>query len=86
MNLLLNPTLLLGLLLSVAYASAFHLWTGRTLKDLLLYLVAAAIGFGIGQWVGGSLQLDLVRVGQIYLFETLVGAILALLIVRTITR
>ncbi len=52
MGALLNPTLLLGLLLITGYAAIFHLWTGRTIQDLAVYLVAACVGFGLGQWPG----------------------------------
>ncbi len=84
MNPLLNPTLLLGLLLSAGYAALFHLWTGRTLRDLSMYLVASLLGFGLGQWAGQSIGWSLVRIGQLNLIETAVGALLALILVRTL--
>lgn len=84
MNALLNPTLLLGLLLGVGYAALFHLWTGRTLRDLAIYLVASLVGFSLGQWAGQSTGLTLFRIGQLHILETAVGAFLALLIVRTL--
>jgi hypothetical protein len=84
MNALLNPTLLLGLLLSIGYAALFHLWTGRTVRDLTLYLIASLLGFGLGQWAGQSTGLDLFRIGQLHILETTVGAFLALFIVRTL--
>jgi uncharacterized membrane protein YeaQ/YmgE (transglycosylase-associated protein family) len=84
MNALLNPSLLLGLLLSIGYAALFHLWTGRTLRDLSLYLLASLVGFGLGQWAGQSAGLSLFRIGQLYILETAVGAFLLLFIVRTL--
>lgn len=84
MNALLNPTLLLGLLLSAGYAALFHLWTGRTLRGLILYLIASGLGFGIGQWAGQATGFDFLQIGQLHLLETAVGAFLALLIVRTL--
>jgi hypothetical protein len=83
MNAFLNPTLLFGVLLSIGYAAIFHLWTGRTLRDLSLYLLASLIGFGVGQWAGQAAGLSLLRIGQLYILETTIGAFLALLIVRT---
>lgn len=80
---LLNPTLLLAALLAIGYASFFHLWTGRSLRDLLVYLLAAGLGVAIGQWIGGTLDLNLLRIGQLHTLEVTVGAFLALLIVRT---
>ncbi|RLT44665.1 MAG: hypothetical protein DWI57_02770 [Chloroflexi bacterium] len=80
---LLNPTLLLAVLLAIGYASLFHLWTGRSLRDLFVYLAAAGVGVIVGQWIGGTIALDLLRIGQLHTIEVTVGAFLALLIVRT---
>ena len=52
---LLNPALLLAALLAIGYASLCHLWTGRSLRDLLVYLAAAGVGVVVGQWIGGTL-------------------------------
>jgi hypothetical protein len=84
MNALLNPTLLFSLLLSAGYAAIFHLWTGRTLRDLSIYLFASLIGFGLGQWVGQSMGLVFFRIGQLYVLETALGAFLVLFLVRTL--
>ena len=84
MSLLFNPTLLLATLLVTGYASLFHLWTGRSAGDLLRFLLAAAVGFALGQWVGRTLQLDILRIGQLYMLETSLAALLALILVRTL--
>ncbi|MBX3053820.1 MAG: hypothetical protein KF753_20240 [Caldilineaceae bacterium] len=80
---LLNPTLLLAILLAIAYASLFHLWTGQSLRDLFVYLLAAGAGVVVGQWIGGALGLDVLRIGQLHTVEVTIGAFLSLLIVRT---
>jgi hypothetical protein len=79
------PALLLAILLSVAYASLLHLWKGRTLRDLLLYLVASAGGFAIGQLLGLLLQIPLPRIGQVHVIEATVLAWVALIGVRELT-
>ena len=81
MPLSLNPTIMLATLMAASYATVFHLWTGRTLRDLLLFLVAASAGFGLGQWAGTSLQLGILRVGQLFLLEATVASVLALILV-----
>ena len=80
---LLNPTFLIAVLLTIGYASLFHLWTGRTLHDLLVYLAAAGVGVAVGQWIGSALALDFLRIGQLHTLEVTIGAFLSLLIVRT---
>ena len=79
------PALLLGLLLSVAYAGLLHLWKGRSLRDLLLYLIASAGGFAIGQLFGLLLQIPLPRIGQVHVVEATVFAWVALVGVRELT-
>jgi hypothetical protein len=79
------PALLLAILLSVAYASLLHLWKGRSLRDLLLYLLASTGGFAIGQLLGLLLQIPLPRIGQIHVVEASIFAWIALIGVRELT-
>jgi hypothetical protein len=79
------PALLLGILLTVAYAGLLHLWKGRSLRDLLLYLVASAGGFAVGQLLGLLLQIPLPRIGQVHVIEASVFAWVALVGVRELT-
>lgn len=86
MNALLPPVLLLAVLLVVAYASLFHLWTGRTLRDLPIYLLAASLGFVVGQIVGGLTELPWLQIGRLHVIEASIGAWLALVIVRIVSQ
>jgi hypothetical protein len=79
------PALLLSVLLCVAYAGLLHLWKGRSLRDLLLYLVAAAVGFAVGQLLGLLLQIPLPRIGQLHVVEASIFAWAALIGVRELT-
>ena len=79
---LIPPGLLLGLLLSVGYACLFHVWGGRSLRDLLFYLIASACGFAIGQLLGALMQLPLPQIGQIHIAEASIVAWIALIGVR----
>lgn len=74
------PSLLLSLLLSVAYASLFHLWRGRGLRDYLIYLIAAIVGFGAGQLMGALIRLPMLQIGEVHMIEATVGALLGLTI------
>ncbi len=82
---LVPPALLLSVLISVAYAALLHLWKGRTLRDLLLYLIASAGGFAVGQLLGLLLQIPLPRIGQIHIVEATLFAWIALIGVRELT-
>ncbi len=63
------PYLLLSLLLGTTYGVLFHIWRGKTIKDMLLYLLAGVIGFGLGQLLGEMMALDFMRVGPLHLIE-----------------
>jgi hypothetical protein len=82
MNVQLPPALLLGFLLSLGYASLFHLWGGHTIRDLFVYVVMACLGFAIGQLIGLFIQAPLLRVGPLHLLEATLGAWAALVVAR----
>jgi hypothetical protein len=85
MSPLIPPALVLGLILSVGYASLLHLWKGSSLRDLVLYQIAAAGGFAVGHLVGLLLQMPLPRIGQVHVIEATLFAWLALIGVRELT-
>jgi hypothetical protein len=82
---LVTPSLLLSLLISVAYASLFHLWWGRSSRHLIVLVLAAVVGFGVGQFVGTLVRLPALQIGEVHLVEATVGAWLALAIVHMAT-
>ncbi|MCZ0940785.1 MAG: hypothetical protein OXJ55_19225 [Caldilineaceae bacterium] len=73
-------------MLVTGYASLFHLWTGRSLRELPQYLIAAAVGFMLGHWVSQTLQWDTWQVGQLSLLEATLASIIALFLVRVVTH
>ena len=82
---LVPPALLLSVLLCVAYAGLLHLWKGSSLRDLLLYLMASAVGFAVGHLLGLLLQMPLPRIGHVHVVEATIFAWLALIGVRELT-
>ncbi len=63
------PYLLLSLLIAAAYGALFHLWRGKTFRELLLYLGAAIAGFALGGAAGSVAGLPLFTVGQVHIVE-----------------
>lgn len=78
----LYPPLVLSAFLAVGYGSLFHLWQGRTYRDLIVYVAAAACGFALGQGLGILLNTDWFRIGQVRIIEATLAAWFALLIAR----
>ncbi len=74
--------LILGFLLATAYGAGFHLLLGGPARRIILYLVAAWIGFALGHVVGDLLNLNWLRLGALQLFSASVGAWVALFISR----
>lgn len=81
---LMAPSLLLSILASIGIASMFHLWRGRTVVDLAVFLVVSAVGFGVGQLAGTVVRIPLLQIGEIHVVEATVGALLALAIANLV--
>ena len=63
------PALILSLIIASAYGALFHVWKGKTAKDLLIYLIAGLTGFGLGQLVGKTLGLGIFMIGEVHVVE-----------------
>ena len=71
-------SIVLALLLSTAYAAAFHFFIGGPARRLLLYVLVAWLGFTFGHFVGQALGIGWLKLGPLYLLSASVGAWLAL--------
>jgi len=75
------PAFLVFLLLPGAGAAIFHLLRGGNLRRLGLFLIAAWIGFGLGQLAGALIGWNGAMLGEIHLFEATIGSLIALIVV-----
>ena len=75
-----SPALLLGTLFCIGYSALAHLTGGRTLRDLLGFLLLGAIGFGVGQLVGMNTQSPFLQIGELHLFEASLATWLLLVV------
>jgi len=82
---LVTPSLLLGLVISLAYAAFFHLWCGRGVFHLAALILASTVGFGVGQLVGTLVRIPALQIGEVHLIAATVGAWLALAIIHMAT-
>ena len=78
----LSPAFVLSAILAAMYGCAFHLWLGKTLQELLLYLAASSLGFALGQIIGDRAAYGWLMLGQIHLLEGSLGSIVLLLLAR----
>lgn len=71
--------LVLGFLLATAYGAGFHLLLGGPARRILLYVIAAWVGFLIGHFVGDLADIELLKLGALHLFTASVGAWITLI-------
>jgi len=74
------PGLILSVVLASAYAVGFYLWRGRRLRDLLLFWLAAVVGFASGQIAGQMLNTIPWTIGQVHAIEATLVAFIFLFI------
>ena len=84
MTSLLSPALVLGAVLSTAYAALFHLWHKGGLETLRNDLLAAWLGFAGGCFFGDVAGVQLLKVGHLGVFSGTAGTLLALLIAKSL--
>jgi len=70
--------LVLGFILATAYGAGFHFIKGGPARRIILYIVAAWVGFALGQFAGDWLNIEILRLGAVHLLTASVGAWLAL--------
>jgi hypothetical protein len=77
-----TPALILSLVLASIYAAVFYLFFGRRLRDFLLFLLAALVGFVSGHVVGIFWGFVPWTIGQVHVLEATVVAFLFLVLAR----
>ncbi len=71
--------LVLGFLLASIYGGVFHLIFGGPIRRILVYLLAAWVGFFVGQFIGDFFNFEFLKLGKIHLAGASLGAWAALL-------
>lgn len=79
---LLSPALAFLFLLASINAVLFHLLWGRRIGELVLFWVAAVIGFTVGQLGAEALGLSFLTIGPLHLVEGTIGSWMGLLIAK----
>ena len=72
-------SLVLGFLLSTAYGSGFHILMGGPVRRILLYVLAAWLGFALGHFIGDLLNIEILQLGPLHLLSASFGAWIALI-------
>ena len=81
-----GPSVIFSFILATLYGAVFHLVSGGDARRLALFLLAAWLGFTLGHLVGDLVDLTLLDIGPLHVLPATVGAWLALVVARLLTR
>ena len=81
-----SPSFVFSFILATLYGAAFHLVSGGDARRLALFLLAAWLGFGMGHVLGEVFNVVLLDVGPLHILSATIGAWLALVVARILTR
>ena len=82
----LAPSLILSTLLALLWGTLWFVWRGRTLAYWTIAVLAALLGFGLGQLVGWLLGLGLPTIGEVRVVEGSLFAVLVLWLTQRLRR
>jgi hypothetical protein len=81
-----GPSVVFSFILATLYGAAFHLVSGGDARRLALFLLAAWLGFGLGHVFGETFNVTLMDIGPLHMLTATMGAWLALVVARILTR
>jgi uncharacterized membrane protein YeaQ/YmgE (transglycosylase-associated protein family) len=76
------PYLLLSFLIGAICGTLFHLWRGKNLRDLFIYLLTGVAGCGLGQALGNMIGLDMILIGPVHIVEATIASWIMLFLIH----
>ena len=80
-----NPVFLFAFVIATMYGLGFHVIMGGNARRMVLFVVTSWLGFLLGQYVGGYLDIDLFRIGVVHLLPASIAAVGLLVIAHVLT-
>ncbi len=80
------PAIIFGLVLCIIYGTLFHAIMGGGFGRLVLFCVAATLGFWGGQMIGDHLHWSLINIGLIHIDLASIGAMGFLFIAHWLSK
>lgn len=74
-----SPLFVFAFVLASLLGAGAHLILGGDARRLALFLLAAWLGFALGQAAGTSLGINWFSIGQLHILPALIGAVFALI-------
>jgi hypothetical protein len=76
------PYVLLSILLGATYGVIFHLWRGKTIRDLLIYILMGIIGFALGQGMANLIGFSVLLIGPLHIVEATLVSWVSLFLIQ----
>jgi uncharacterized membrane protein YjjP (DUF1212 family) len=80
-----NPVFVFAFVIATMYGLGFHFVLGGNARRLVLFIVTSWVGFLLGQYIGGYLDITLLRIGAIHLLPASVTAVGMLIFAHMLT-
>ena len=80
-----NPVFAFACIIATMYGLAFHIVMGGDARRLVLFVVTSWIGFLLGQYIGESLQVELLRMGVLHVLPATVACFALLIFAHILT-
>ena len=75
------PSFLMAAIVATGVGLVYSIWRGGSLTRMALFVVAAWIGFAVGQLIGSVLDLHVLLIGEVHLLEGVLGSLIVLVLI-----
>ncbi len=80
-----NPVFIFAFVIATMYGLGFHVILGGNARRMVLFIVTSWVGFLLGQYLGGFLDISLLRMGVIHLLPASFTAVGLLIFAHVLT-
>ncbi|MYD10670.1 MAG: hypothetical protein F4X02_11590 [Chloroflexi bacterium] len=80
-----NPIFIFAFVIATMYGLAFHVIMGGGPRRMVLFIVTGWLGFLLGQYIGGYLHVELLKIGVLHLLPASICAFALLIFAHILT-
>ena len=80
------PAILLGILLSTVYGTAFHVLKGGSIYRIVLFILLSWAGFWAGHFIGSLLKWNFAAIGSLNTGMATLGSLIFLFVGEWLSR
>ncbi len=80
-----NPIYIFAFIIATMHGLGFHFVMGGDARRMVLFVVTSWLGFLLGQYIGGHIDIALLKIGIIHLLPASAGALMLLIFAHVLT-